>query len=110
MPDVLALIGLGLVTEKEADPAKKLPAAALDGYIKTKTHLELLAEAEHDGWMDHRTKAGWRYNRTRDDTKKLHNLMVPYRDLPEPEKDKDRSAVQQYPKNAKAAGFAIVWL
>jgi len=110
MPDVLALIGLGLVTEKDADPAKKLPEADLDGYIKTKTHLELLAEAEHDGWMDHRAKAGWRYNKTRDDTKKLHNLMVPYRDLSEPEKDKDRSAVQQYPKNAKAAGFAIVWL
>ncbi len=108
MPEVLALIGLGLENQEKAGPPKQLPEPDLDGYIKT--HLELLAEAEHDGWMDHRAKTGWRYNKTRDDAKKLHNLMVPYRDLPEPEKDKDRSSVQKYPKMAKAAGLAIVWL
>jgi hypothetical protein len=30
--------------------------------------------------------------------------------LPKEEKDKDRGAVRAYPKNAKEAGLAIVWL
>jgi len=108
MPGVLALVGLGLVTMEEADPARLPPENELKQYLNA--HIELLAEAEHDGWMEQRAKAGWRYDPRRDDLKKLHDLMVPYPSLSETEKDKDRRAVTEYPGNAEEARFAIVWL
>lgn len=80
------------------------------GSRMTDSNIELLAEAEHVGWMAQRAKNGWRYGTPRDDARKLHPLMVRYGDLPKEEKDKDRSAVRAYPKNAKEAGLAIVWL
>jgi adenylate cyclase len=60
--------------------------------------------------MAQRAKNGWRYGVPRDDARKLHPLMMPYRDLPEAEKEKDRAAVRRYLVQVNAAGFAIVWL
>jgi RyR domain len=102
MADVLARAGLGLTTAEQAvnGPAEIAP------YIEA--HIERLAEAEHDGWMAQRAKDGWRYGSPRDDARKLHPSMVPYRDLPDAEKEKDRAAVRNYPKLAAAAGLAIV--
>jgi RyR domain len=108
IPDVLALIGLGLVPQADAKSAKRLTDKEIKLYIEAR--IELLAEAEHDGWMAQRTKNGWRYGTPRDNARKLHPLMVPYGDLPPDEKDKDRGAVRRYPAQAKAAGFKIVWL
>jgi hypothetical protein len=108
IPDVLALVGLGLATPEEAKSAKKPTAEEIARYIEA--HIELLAEAEHDGWMAQRAKNGWSYGAARDDAQKLHPLMMPYRDLPEAEKEKDRDAVRRYPAQANAAGFAILWL
>jgi hypothetical protein len=108
IPDVLALVGLGLATQEEAKSAKKPDAAEIRSYIES--HIELLAEAEHDGWMSHRAKNGWRYGAPRKDTLKLHPLMVPYGDLPDVEKEKDRSSVLNYQAQADAAGLVIVWL
>jgi hypothetical protein len=106
--DVLARAGLGLVAAEQATSANK-PAAA-DVAPTIEAHIERLAEAEHDGWMAQRTKDGWRYGSPRDDARKLHPSMVPYGDLPDAEKEKDRNAVRNYPKQAAAAGLAIVWL
>jgi len=53
---------------------------------------------------------GWTYAAVRDDIKRTHPLLVPYADLPEPEKDKDRQTVRNYPKYARLAGFKIVVL
>jgi RyR domain len=75
-----------------------------------RAHIELLAEAEHDGWMAQRAKNGWTYGTPRDDARKLHPLMKPYPDLPEAEKEKDRAAVPRYPAQVNATGSAIVWL
>lgn len=43
--------------------------------------LELLAEAEHNGWMIERMLRGWRYNAKRDDAKLLHDNLIPYNQL-----------------------------
>ena len=108
IPDVLALLGLGLATQQEARSAKKPSPEEITRCIEA--HIELLAEAEHEGWMAQRAKNGWRYGVPRDDARKLHPLMMPYRDLPEAEKEKDRAAVRRYPARVNAAGFATVWL
>jgi RyR domain-containing protein len=105
MADVLAQAGLGLTTAEQA--AANTPAAD-EIASSMEAHMERLAEAEHDGWMAQRAKDGWRYGSPRDDARKLHPSMVPYRDLPDSEKEKDRAAVRNYPKQAAAAGLVIV--
>jgi hypothetical protein len=55
--------------------------------------LELLAEAEHNGWMVERMLSGWRYGRERDDGKKIHDCLIPYSQLTEEIKDYDRLTI-----------------
>ena len=104
MPDVLALVGLGLATAEEAKSMAK-PAHA---YIEAQ--IDRLGEAEHNGWMAQRAKNGWTYGTPRDNAKKLHPLIIPYSQLPRDQKEKDRDSVRDYVANAEAAGFAVVWL
>jgi hypothetical protein len=73
-------------------------------------HIERLAEAEHDGWMDYRRKNGWRYGKVRNDLDRIHPLLIPYKDLPNDEQEKDRRTVRQFPEYVDKAGHDIVWL
>lgn len=98
MTDVLAVAGLGL----SDDPTR--PAAALP------SDLEPMAEAEHNGWMAQRAQTGWSWAATRDDAAKHHPSMLPYAQLSEREKQKDRSNVRHYPEFAARAGCRIVRL
>jgi hypothetical protein len=102
IPEVLALAGFVLDPGKASAPEEKAVAKFLEH------HLELLAEAEHDGWADQRQIEGWTYASKRDNDKRTHPLLVPYSELPEEEKDKDRRTIKNYPKYARAAGFKIV--
>ena len=52
--------------------------------------LEMLAEAEHNGWMVERMMHGWKYGRVRDDEAKRHNDLIPYSRLSEDTKNYDR--------------------
>jgi hypothetical protein len=36
------------------------------------TNLQWITDVEHDGWMEHRARNGWRYDATRDDATMLH--------------------------------------
>jgi hypothetical protein len=108
IPDVLALIGLGVATAEQAKSMKKPTQRDIE--LSIEAQIERLAHAEHDGWMAHRAKNGWNFGTPRDDDRKLHPLMVPYPQLPEAEKEKDRSAVRNYPKHVESAGLAIVYL
>ena len=73
-------------------------------------NIERMAEAEHGGWMDHRARNGWRYAEKRCDEKKLHPALLPFAQLPEREKGKDRNSVQHYPDFAARANLRIVRL
>jgi voltage-gated potassium channel Kch len=56
--------------------------------------LEYLAELEHDRWNEERSRSGWTWGAVRDETAKLHPSLLPWSVLPEPEREKDREAVQ----------------
>ena len=71
-------------------------------------HIERLSEAEHNGWMVERMLAGWRYARTRNNDKKLHHLLLPYNQLSEADKEKDRQAVRSYVERLAGAGYRII--
>jgi hypothetical protein len=58
IPEVLALIGLGLRKGEDGAPAA-VPKDELKAQLDE--NIERLAEAEHDGWMEHRSRNGWRY-------------------------------------------------
>src|SRR5438067_4342812 len=55
--------------------------------------VEQLAENNHDHWAQQRFDEGWHYGSKRNDTTKEHPDLLPYRDLPESEKEYDRKTV-----------------
>ncbi len=69
--------------------------------------LEQLAENTHEVWAARRFRDGWEYGEQRDDNERLHPCLVPYNELPEEEKEYDRSTAQEVLKAILAAGFTI---
>jgi voltage-gated potassium channel Kch len=55
--------------------------------------LEYLAEREHERWSADRRRAGWLWGTERDYQARLHPSLVPWKELSEQERDKDREAV-----------------
>jgi RyR domain len=104
IPEVLSLIGLGLRTGKNGTPPA-VPDDEIEAQLNQ--NIELLAEAEHNGWMEHRSRHGWAWAETRDDARKLHPAMLPYAELPEREKGKDRNNIRHYPDFVARAGCRI---
>ena len=96
MTSVLAAAGLTL--------APTGPAVAPD---TLESRMETLAAAEHDGWMAHRAANGWTFGEKRDAAARRHPSMIPYADLPETEKEKDRNNIRHYPEFAARAGLCI---
>ena len=100
--DILAAVGLtcipGKATSAELDDVEKV----------LKTNLDLLATMEHEGWMDEKRRQGWTFGETRDNAQLKHPLMIPYCDLPEIEKDKDRDSIRNYASRVGEAGYKIV--
>ncbi len=69
--------------------------------------VEPLAAIEHDRWMADKSRAGWIYAAERDNEKLHHPLLIPYADLPESEKEKDRATVRNIPALLTAAGYRV---
>jgi RyR domain len=68
---------------------------------------ERLAENAHDLWAKQRMREGWHWGPKREDAKKEHPCLVPYRDLPESEKEYDRNAAMETLKVILALGYRI---
>ncbi|MBM4275973.1 MAG: RyR domain protein [Deltaproteobacteria bacterium] len=98
IPDKLQALGY---TYKPA----KGPRAAKFRF--TPPEVETLAKMEHDRWMAEKRAAGWTYGPVKDAGKKTHPSLLPWEELPEEEKDKDRQAVRAIPALLAAAGFEI---
>lgn len=69
---------------------------------------ERLAENAHDVWAQQRLADGWTWGPDRNDSAKKHPCLVPYAELPESEKEYDRSAALQTLKATLALGYRIV--
>lgn len=105
--EVLAVAGLKLIKQSEASGL----AADHDVIIEThiEQHLENMAELEHDLWCEERQSQGWKHGSPRDNARKIHPLLIPYMELPENEKDKDRNQVRNYPGIVAGAGLRITY-
>jgi tetratricopeptide (TPR) repeat protein len=69
--------------------------------------VEKMAEMEHGRWNIERLCDGWRYGRIRDDTRRVHDCLVSWRDLPEDVRDYDRKSVRAFPGILAKAGLEI---
>ena len=85
-------------------------------YLNDETSLDMLAELEHEGWMEARKVANWRPGE-RSDYHKNHNCMVPFKDLDlniekrieQKEKNKDRDTIKKYASMLEGSGFTITF-
>lgn len=68
---------------------------------------ERLAESIHDIWALERLAQGWTHGPRRDDEKKEHPCLVPYKELPESEKVFDRNTAVSALKSVIALGYQI---
>jgi hypothetical protein len=75
----------------------------------TDDELEQLAQREHDRWIADLMRDGWRFSPgEKDPVRKLHPLLVPWADLSERERDKDRDAVLAIPQLLAEAGLSAL--
>jgi len=102
IPDVLGLAGLIVVGKNQGSAADPKMVRAI-----IEANIELLAEAEHDGWMEFKKASGWRLGEKRDDSSKIHPSLKAFNGLRETDKVKDRNAVRHFPEMVERAGFAI---
>jgi hypothetical protein len=69
--------------------------------------IETMAKNTHDVWARQRLSEGWCYGPERDDTQMTHPGLVPYEDLPEPEKEYDRFTATETLKLIVALGYSL---
>jgi RyR domain/ATPase family associated with various cellular activities (AAA) len=105
IPEVLSLVGVQVVSS--SDRRKALTLSEWNAIVTE--NIELMAEAEHEGWMKSKLANGWLFSETKDAKLKHHPLLIPYEALGEDNKEKDRNAVRTYPKIIKRAKFKIVY-
>ena len=70
--------------------------------------VEQLSKNNHDHWARQRIASGWTYGPQRDDARRTHPDLVPYGDLPEGEKEYDRTSVIETLKVILTLGYQIV--
>ena len=68
---------------------------------------EPLAKNTHDIWSKRRIEEGWTYGERRDDVKKTNPCLVEYENLPESEKEYDRSTSEETLKLILKLGYEI---
>lgn len=66
---------------------------ALELASKQPKILADLSEIEHRRWMAERFMDGWRYGPQRDNSRKIHHLLIPYDQLSDEEKQKDKDMI-----------------
>lgn len=69
--------------------------------------VEQMAKNVHEVWAQKRIEEGWKYGEKRDDELRLHPCLVSYEQLPEIEKEYDRSTALETLKLIIKLGFTI---
>jgi hypothetical protein len=102
IPEILSLIGLTVVKKTSANDKTDKQTIAL-----IEQHTEILAKAEHDGWMAHKLMYGWRYGVPRDNVGRVQPALQPYDKLDTKVQDMDRNSVKHFADMVDLAGYKI---
>lgn len=100
IPNKLARSGYIMIPARSNEPPFEFPGP----------HLEQLAEMEHERWMQAKLEAGWQYATKTDKEKRLNAALLPWDELAEEEKEKDRTLVRAIPRILAKAGYTVVQL
>jgi hypothetical protein len=97
IPQKLAILGYTLepVVGRSAD------------FSFTHAQIEKLSEEEHRRWMDQKLGEGWQYALETDKAAKKHKDLVPWEQLREADKEKDRVIVKGIPAILDRAGLRV---
>ena len=98
IPVKLAKAGYAMIPARSNEPPFNFPGEP----------LEQLAEMEHESYLQAKLADDWKYAPETNKDKKLNKTLLPWDQLPEDEKEKDRDLVRGIPKMLAWAGFAIV--
>jgi hypothetical protein len=60
--------------------------------------------------MASKREAGWRHGSETDKKQKVHEALLPWDELPDDQKDKDRTLVRAIPRILARAGYTVVKL
>jgi hypothetical protein len=69
--------------------------------------MDVLAQLEHRRWMADKYIAGYSRGPVRDDDRMLHPDLIPWEELGEPDRDKDRDNIRQIPNLVALRGSKI---
>jgi hypothetical protein len=69
--------------------------------------LETLSELEHLRWCAEKRRLGYRYGDVTSDEAKTHRDLLPWSELSDEVKEKDRSAVRAWPEILERAGYSL---
>jgi hypothetical protein len=103
IPKVLELAGLYVVPEGFPRSSDEEEVGAI-----IEENLEILAEEEHEGWMEFRAGNGWRFGTPTDRERKISAAMRPYHELDEQDRERDRDSVRHFSGMVKIAKHKIV--
>ncbi|NBO98823.1 MAG: hypothetical protein EBU90_01675 [Proteobacteria bacterium] len=70
--------------------SEELQNSAIEGVKKKIENPSFTPEQQHLSWCDYKIKHGWTYGETKDFEKKTHPCLVPYEELSENDKFKDK--------------------
>jgi hypothetical protein len=73
----------------------------------TQRQVDVLAEMEHERWMDEKRRAGWTYGKRKSAKRKTHPSLVAWKELSADVKKIDRDTVRGMPEFMAGAGFEI---
>ena len=69
---------------------KIIKESAIQGIKELSRRPELTPQEMHENWFQYKLNEGWTYGVEKDIAAKVHPCMLPYDDLPEHEKVKDK--------------------
>jgi len=74
----------------------------------TSDETETLARQEHDRWVNEKLSRGWTYGSEIDEKQRIHNCIMPWEQLSDSQKEKDRNAVRYLPRVLAKVRLKIV--
>lgn len=100
-------IGEGLREAGCALAPAPLSGASEDDFSFTDDEIELLAEREHQRWMEEQLRDGWRPGAEKNLAKHTHPHLVPWAELPPDVRQDDRDTMRDLPRFLAGVGLAI---
>ena len=102
IPLLLAEAGFRIapLTDWDAEKLQFLEGGAND-------QVTLMARLEHDSWCQRKEDQGWRYGEEKNPERKINPALVPWEELPETEREKNKDFIRGLPELLARAGFQI---